>query len=144
MGTWASDWTQKVQQFVVDTCGCKWPNGKPCNRLFTEEYYVTYRAQASFVMHEQLDFVLLVSVMSTVSDGDVVATRHKPAKRQRAALTYMCKSHHLCMSTFNCLYGVSKHGVPAIKRISLSMVLKLGCMETQGSAHTMHYPGIWW
>lgn len=105
----------KCSKFVVDTCGCKWANGKPCSTLFTEEYYVTFRAQASFLTHEQLDLVLLGSVMSTVSDGDVVAGRHKPAKRQRTALTYMHKGHHLCRSTFNFLYGVGKHRVPAIK-----------------------------
>ena len=106
----------KCSKFVADSCGCKWANGKPCSTLFTEEYYVTFRAQASFLTREQLDLVLLGSVMSTVSDGEVTAGRHKPAKRQRTALTYMHKGHHLCRSTFNFLYGVGKHRVPAIKK----------------------------
>ena len=90
----------KCNKFVEDTCGCRWAHGKPCSSVFTVEYYVTFRAQASFLTHDQLDLVLLGSVMSTVSDGDVVAGRHKPAKRQRTALTYMHKGHHLCRIFF--------------------------------------------
>ena len=63
--------------------------------LFTEEYYITFRALASFLTREQLDLVLLGSVMSTVSDGEVLAGRHKPTKRQRTAVTYMHKGHHI-------------------------------------------------
>ena len=100
----------KCSKFVADSCGCKRAIGKPCSTLFTEEYYVTFRAQASFLTREQLDLVLLGSVMSTVSDGEVIAGRHKPAKHQRIALTYMCRS------TFNFLYGVGKYRVPAIKK----------------------------
>ena len=81
-----------------------------------KEYYVTFRAQASFLTREQLDLVLLGSVMSTVSDGEVIAGRHKPAKHERTALTYMHKGHHLCRSTFNFLYGVGKHRVPAMNK----------------------------
>ena len=54
--------------------------------------------------------------MSTVSDGDILTGRHKPAKRQRTAVTYMHRGHHICRSTFNFLYGVGKHRVPAIKK----------------------------
>ena len=106
----------KCSKFLEDTCGCKWADGKPCSSLFTEEYYITFRAQASFLTREQLDLVLLGSVMSTVSDGEVSAGRHKPAKRLRTAVTYMHKGHHICRSTFNFLYGVGKHRVPAIKK----------------------------
>ena len=28
----------KCSKFVVDTCGCKWANGKPCSTSFTEKY----------------------------------------------------------------------------------------------------------
>ena len=107
---------RRCSKFVEDTCGCKWADGKPCSLLFTKEYYATFRSQTSFLTHEQLDLVLLGSVMSTVSDGDVTAGRHKPAKRQRTALSYMHKGHHLCRATFNFLYGIGKHRVPAIKR----------------------------
>ena len=84
----------KRSKFVVNTCGCKWANRRPYSTLFTEQYYITFRAQASFFMHEQLDLVFLGSVMSTVSGGDVVAERYKPAKHQCIALTYIHKGHH--------------------------------------------------
>ena len=106
----------KCSRFVEDTCGCKWANGRACSLLFTKDYYATFRSQASLLTREQLDLVILGSVMSTVNDGDVAAGRHKPAKRQRTALSYMHKGHHLCKTTFNFLYGVGKHRVPAIKK----------------------------
>ena len=113
---WELEQSTKCSKFLEDTCGCKGADGKPCSSLFTEEYYITFRAQASFLTREQLDLVLLGSVMSAVSDGEVSAGRHKPAKCQRTAVTYMHKGHHVCRSTFNFLYGVGKHHVPAIKK----------------------------
>ena len=55
--------------------------------------------------------------MSTINDGDIAAGRHKPAKRQCTALSYMRKdTTYICKTTFNFLYGVGKHRVSAIKK----------------------------
>ena len=80
---------EKCAEFVRKTCGCKMSRGKPCSSLFTREYYIDLRSQASLLTREQLNLVLMGSVMSTVSDGDVVHGRHKPAKRQRLAMNCM-------------------------------------------------------
>ena len=56
-------------------------DGKPCHSLFASEYYIDISAQASFLTRQQLDIVLLGSVMSTTAvDKDVVCGRHKPTK----------------------------------------------------------------
>jgi len=131
----------RCNAFVENTCGCKWGNGKPCSLLFTKEYYTTFRSQASFLTREQLDLVLLGSVMSTTSDGDVVAGRHKPAKRQRTALTYMHKGHQLCRVTFNFLHGIGKHRVPAIKKNFIENGLET---RTHGNTKTRPHNALTW
>ena len=70
---------EKCAKFVNDTCGCKLAVGdRPCSTLFTAEYYRDIRAQAALLSHEQLDMVILGSIMSTIStDEDIVHGRHK-------------------------------------------------------------------
>ena len=47
-------------------------DAKPCNSLFPVEYYIDIRSQASLLTRQQLDLVLLGSVMSTTTvDKDV-------------------------------------------------------------------------
>ena len=84
-------------------------------------------------MHEQLDLVLLGSVMSRVSDGDEVVGRHKPARCQRTALACMHKGHHLCRSTFNFLHGIGKHQVPAITKSFLEYVTRFAKTRHNGA-----------
>ena len=95
-------------KFVHDICGCRLANNKPCSTLFGSEYYIQMRAQASLLTREQLDMVLLGSVMSTLMDVDVASGRHKPAKRQQTTIHFMDRGY-LCRATFTFLYGISKH-----------------------------------
>ena len=70
-------------QFYERTCGCKKGNGKPCS-LFPLEHFVDMSAQVNIMTHQELDLVLLRSLMMTMHNGDetVAHGRHKPAKRQ--------------------------------------------------------------
>ena len=108
----------KCREFVMNTCGCTRSSGKPCSTLFTEEHYVDLRAQASFLTHEQLDLVILGSIMATVNKDELrpTYTRHIPAKRQRMVTTYMHHGHHLCKNTYNFLHGIGNHRVKAVKQ----------------------------
>lgn len=78
-----SDELFKCSEFVRVTCSCNKANGKPCSGLFSEEHYTELRAQASFLTHEQLDLVILGSIMATIRKDDISHGRHKPAKRQK-------------------------------------------------------------
>ena len=108
----------KCREFVRTTCGCTKASGNPCSTLFTEEHYTDLRAQASFLTHEQLDLVLLGSIMATVNTDEYrpTYTRHKPAKRQKMVTSYMHHGHHLCKATYNFLHGVGNHRVKAVKQ----------------------------
>lgn len=108
----------KCREFIRITCGCTKANGKPCSTLFTEEHYIDLRAQAAFLTHEQLDLVILGSIMATVSTDEFRPSycRHKPAKRQKTTTTYMHHGHHLCKATYNFLHGVGSHRVKAVRQ----------------------------
>ena len=103
------------EKFVQDTCGCTKADGKPCSSLFSMEHYLELRAQASFLTHDELDLVLMGSIMSTILTDDVAWCRHKPAKRSRIRQLYMHNSHTICKSTFMFLYGVGKKRLLAVK-----------------------------
>ena len=105
----------KCTEFVRLTCGCRKANGKPCSSLFSEEHYAELRAQASFLTHEQLDLVILGSIMATIHKDDIFHGRHKPAKRQKTMMTYMHHGHHLCVHTYNFLHGIGSHRVKHVK-----------------------------
>ena len=113
----------KCREFVRTTCGCTRASGKPCSILFTEEHYTDLRVQASFLTHEQLDLVILGSIMATDSRDEFrpAYTRHKSAKRQNMVTTYMHHEHHLCKATYNFLHGVGNHRVKAV-RVTYRMV----------------------
>ena len=104
----------KCREFANNTCGCKMANGKPCSGLFSVEQFIEFRAQSSFLTHEQLDLVLMGSVLSTVNASDKGVGRHQ-AKRQRITVTFMHKGYHICRGTYTFLYGVSKHRIQSIK-----------------------------
>ena len=107
----------KCTAFVQSTCCCRMADGKPCSSNFPVDYYIETRSQASLLTRQQLDLVLLGSVMSTTAvEKDVARGRHKPTKRQRLSTGYMHRGYQLCKITFNFLYGVGKHRVPAIRK----------------------------
>lgn len=103
------------EKFVRDTCGCLKADGKPCSSLFSMEHYFELRAQASFLTHDDLDLVLMGSIMSTILTDDVAWCRHKPAKRSRIRQLYMHNGHTICKTTFMFLYGVGKKRLLAVK-----------------------------
>ena len=125
----------KCTNFVQRSCCCKMADRKPCSSLFPVDYYIETRSQASLLTCQQLDLVLLGSVMSTTAvEKDVSCGRHKPTKRQRLSTEYMHRGYQLCKITFNFLHGVGKHRV---RSILFPMVWKSGHMTTHGELHTM-------
>ena len=104
-------------QFFWKMCGCQIADGNPCSSLFSVYYYIDIRSQASLLTRQQLDLILLGSVMSTRAvNKDVTRGRHRPTKRQRLSTGYMHRGYQLCKITFNFLYGLGKHRLPAIRK----------------------------
>lgn len=103
------------KKFTEDTCGCTKADGNPCSTLFSLEHYIELRAQASFLTHDELDLVLMGSIMSTIMTDDVAWCRHKPTKRSRIRQHYMHNGHTVCKITFMFLYGVGKKRLTAVK-----------------------------
>ena len=69
--------------FIQKTCGCTKANGKPCSTLLSTEHYIDHRAQTSLLNRQQLDLVLLGSIMTIGLYSDsIVNGRHKPANRR--------------------------------------------------------------
>lgn len=117
---------RKCANFTQRTCGCTISDGKPCSSLFSAEYFVDIRSQASLLTRQQLDLVILGSIMSTTAvEKDVVCGRHKPTKRQRLATKYMHRGYQVCHTTFNFLHGLGKHRVPAIRKAFISNGLEV-------------------
>ena len=128
----------KCREFVRTTCGCSKANGKPCSSLFSEEHYVELRAQAAFLSHEQLDLVILGSVMATINSDEFCRPwhRHKPAKRQKTMMAYMHHGHNLCKKTYSFLHDVGNHRVKAIRQSYLQNGLTPRCHGNSGrSSH---------
>lgn len=105
------------RDFIQQTCGCKRACGRPCSSLFSKEYYVERRAQASLLTRSELDLVMLGSIMSTTRTDDITHGRHQPVKRQRARAQYMHNGHEICKVTFGFIFGVGrKHKIDSIRR----------------------------
>ena len=52
-------------------------DGKPCSGLFSLEQYMESRAHTSFLARDQLDLVLMGSLISKVNDSDKGVGRHQ-------------------------------------------------------------------
>lgn len=104
------------KEFIEQTCGCKRANGRPCSSLFSLDYYIERRAQACLLTRNELDLVMLGSIMSTTRIDDVTHGRHKPVKRQRPRACYMHNGCEICKVTFGFIFGVGrKHRIDAIR-----------------------------
>ena len=106
-------------EFYERTCRCQKADGKPCSSLFTLEHYVDMRSQASLMTHQELDLVLLGSLMTTLHDHDttVARGRHKPAKRTKITSHFMHNGYHVCINTFAFLFGIgANHRIKAIRK----------------------------
>ena len=106
------------REFIEQTCGCKKASGRPCSSQFSLEYYFERRAQASLLTRNELDLIMLGSIMSSTRvDNDVVHGRHKPIKRQRPRANYMHNGCVVCKVTFGFVFGVGrKHKIDGIRK----------------------------
>ena len=106
------------KDFIEQTCGCKKASGRPCSGQFSVEYYVERRAQGSLLTRNELDLVMLGSIMATTkSDEDVIHGRHKPVKRQRPRGSYLHNGCVVCKVTFGFIFGVGrKHRIDALRK----------------------------
>ena len=73
------------------------------------------RTQSSFLTHDQLDLVLMGSLMSTVNDSDKGVGQNS-AKRQWITVNYMHRGYHLCRAIYSFLHGISRHRIQSIKQ----------------------------
>ena len=72
------------KKITENTCGCKNINGIPCSTQFSAEYIIEMRAQAYLLTHDELDMVILGSLMTTMNRSENITDgRHKPKKRER-------------------------------------------------------------
>ena len=95
--------------FVRHTCGCKKaPNKQPCSSLFSIQHYMDLRAQAALLAPQELDMVLIGSLMTTILDEThtVKDGRHASAKRSKMSSNFMHHGHKVCKHTFSFLYGL--------------------------------------
>lgn len=111
------------KRFKQQTCGCqKLPGKKPCSDLFSVEHYLELRAQCSFLIRDELDLVLMGSIMCTVLRDEWVRDgRHKPVKRRKlVTMAYMHEANEVCKKTFCFLYGIGKDRLRLVKEHYLS------------------------
>ena len=107
------------RDFLRRTCGCKKAGGNPCSLLFSVDHYITLRAQSALLSRNELDMVLLGSLMSTTLDDShtIKDGRHKDAKRRKMSSNFMHQGHNVCKVTFAFLYGVGiNHRVLALRK----------------------------
>ena len=106
------------REFIEQTCGCKKASGIPCSSQFSLEYYFERWAQASLLTRNELDLVMLGSIMSSTRvDDDIVHGRHKSVKRQKPRANYMINGCVVCKVTFGFIFGVGrKHKTDGIQR----------------------------
>ena len=143
-GTCTPDGTESdvelCTEFVQKTCGCVKANGKPCSTLFTLEHYIEHRSLASLLTRQELDLMLLGSIMTTVMDRDsIVDGRHKPAKRKKISSCHMHNGYKVCKSTYAFLYGVGiKHRLENIKKHYLEHGMDIRVHKNTHDTHTQH------
>ena len=106
--------------------------------LFTLEHFVDMRSQASLMTHQELDLVILGSLMTTLHDHETAVAhgRHKPSKRSKVTSHFMHNQYHVCINTFAFLFGIGdNHRIKAIKK----HYLKNG-MESRVHKNTKRLP----
>ena len=128
--------------FVQKTCGCTKANGKPCSTLFPVEHYIQHRTQASLLTRQELDLVLLGSIMTTVLDRDsIVDGRHIPAKRRNCHhVTCIVDTVYAKVLTHFCMAWEQSTGLSPLKSTTLKMAWKPGSTRILGSYLIMLFP----
>ena len=95
--------------FIENTYGCKLAKGSPCSGTFPLENYATHRMQAAELAHDELDLVILGSLMSIINtDSNIKDGAHKPVKRKRTFLSFQHNGHQVCQITYRFLFGIGK------------------------------------
>ena len=117
---------EACKAFVTKTCGCTVAKGSPCSSLFPLDYYISHRLQATELTHNELDLVIMGSLMSVVNmGGNIKDGKHKPVKRKRTFCNFQHNGHQVCQVTYRFLLGIRKHRLKAIKAHFLSNGLSL-------------------
>ena len=107
--------------FITKTCSCTLAKGSPCSTLFTLDFYASHRLQAADLTHNELDLVIMGSLMSVVNMGNNIKDgKHKPVKRKRTFCNYQLHGHQVCQVTYRFLLDIGKHRLKAIKAHFLS------------------------
>ena len=69
--------------------------------------------QAAELTHNELDLVILGSLMSIINTGNNIKDgAHKPVKRKRTFLSFQ---HNGCQVTYQFLFGIGKHRLKAVR-----------------------------
>ena len=89
-------------EFCEQTCKCRKADGKPCSTLFSIDHYEEMRSQSYTLTHDELDLVLMGSLVSTLHNQEdtVARSRHKSVKRQKITSCFMHNGYNVCMETF--------------------------------------------
>ena len=106
-------------EFYEWTSRYKKADSKPCSSLVPLEHFDDRRSQASLMTCQELDLVLMGSLMTTIHDHDTTVSRgrHKPVKRTKISSHFMHIGYHVCINTFAFLFGIgANHRIKAIKR----------------------------
>ena len=106
------------RKFKKQTCGCRKVSGKHhCSDLFPVDHYLELQAQSSFLTRDELDLVLMGSIMCTAFRDDCIRDgRRKPVKRRKlTTMMYMHEGHKVCKKTFCFLYSIGKDRLRAVK-----------------------------
>ena len=116
-----NDDEHKCKLFIENTCGCRLDNGSPCSSLFSLDEYVSHRSQASLLNHNELDLVIIGSVMCLVNTHpNRKSGKHKTTKRKRSFTTFLHNGQHVCQKTYQFFLGIGKDRLTAVKESYLS------------------------
>ena len=92
-----------------------------CSSLFPLDEYVSHCAQASLLTRNELDLVIIGSVMCLVNTHpNRKSGKHKPTKRKRLFTTFLHNGQHVCQKTFQFFLSIGNDRLMAVKESYLS------------------------
>ena len=105
------------------------------------------RSQVSLLTHQELDLLLLGSIMTTIENHEVTSVhgRHKPIKKQRITSHYMHQGYHVCTKTNSFLYDIGEnHRLKAQKKdyVDNGVELQVHKNTKRPPSHTATYEDI--
>ncbi|XP_034779473.2 uncharacterized protein LOC117405962 [Acipenser ruthenus] len=95
---------------------CKLNDGKPCVKVFSDEYILDLRTSMGSLPDYEKDLILLGKISATISN-DKLTTHSKrkeqmPRKHQRT--TYYIQGHRVCREAFKFLHCISQDKLTAL------------------------------